>query len=164
MVNERKFNYDTFPKDDEYKDSRGETGQYIYDAQYASFPCHYCYVNHRRSAERAQPAFANQAIWQNDNAFTNANFQTRDNQYQNSNLKEPSQPFPNINFRDMREQLPNTAGQSTTENHMLQQFLTEDGQVDIQKMLKTIGQFADTVQQVSPVIKQINDLVKSFRT
>lgn len=51
-----------------------------------------------------------------------------------------------------------------SEQHVMQQFLTEDGQVDIQKMLKTIGQFADTVQQVSPVIKQINDLIKSFRS
>lgn len=53
---------------------------------------------------------------------------------------------------------------SPSEHHIMQQFLTEDGHVDIQKMLKTIGQFADTVQQVSPVIKQINDLIRSFRT
>src|SRR5690625_5085161 len=49
-------------------------------------------------------------------------------------------------------------------HHVMQQFLTTDGQVDIQKMLQTIGQFANTVQQVSPVIKQINDIIKSFRT
>lgn len=58
-----------------------------------------------------------------------------------------------------------TLNAEATEAHrLIQQFLTEDGQVDVQKMLQTIGQFADTVQQVSPVIKQINDLVKSFRT
>lgn len=51
-----------------------------------------------------------------------------------------------------------------TEQRIIQQFLDDNGQVDIQKMLKTIGQFADTVQQVSPVVKQINDLIKSFRT
>jgi len=56
------------------------------------------------------------------------------------------------------------AHQAGAEQRMIQQFLNDDGQVDIQKMLQTIGQFADTVQQVSPVIKQINDLVKSFRT
>lgn len=49
------------------------------------------------------------------------------------------------------------------EQHIMQQFLNENGQVDIQKMLQTIGQFADTVQQVSPVIKQINDIIRSFR-
>ena len=50
------------------------------------------------------------------------------------------------------------------ESKMIQQFMNDDGQVDIQKMLQTVGQFADTVQQVSPVIKQLNDLVRSFRT
>lgn len=47
---------------------------------------------------------------------------------------------------------------------VIQQFMNEDGQVDIQKMLQTVGQFADTVQQVSPVIKQLNELIRSFRT
>lgn len=49
-------------------------------------------------------------------------------------------------------------------SRVIQQFLDENGQVDIQKMLSTVGQFADTVQQVSPVIKQLNDLVRSFRS
>lgn len=56
---------------------------------------------------------------------------------------------------------PSTEG--VAPNRVMQQFLDENGQVDIQKMLKTVGQFADTVQQVSPVIKQLNDLVRSFR-
>ncbi|NLI68428.1 MAG: hypothetical protein GX374_07270 [Bacilli bacterium] len=58
----------------------------------------------------------------------------------------------------------NQRRQPASDHHLMQQFLTEDGHVDIEKMLKTIGQFADTVQQVSPVIKQINDLIRSFRT
>ena|SRR5690625_777116 len=51
----------------------------------------------------------------------------------------------------------------TTTNMILQQFMDEQGQVDITKMLKTIGQLADTVQQVTPVVKQINDIIKAFR-
>lgn len=58
----------------------------------------------------------------------------------------------------------NVKEQSPEVQRMLQQFLNDDGQVDVQKMLQTIGQFADTVQQVSPVLRQINDLIKSFRT
>jgi len=50
------------------------------------------------------------------------------------------------------------------DSKVLQQFMNDSGQVDIQKMLQTVGQFADTVQQVSPVIKQLNELVRSFRT
>lgn len=43
------------------------------------------------------------------------------------------------------------------------QFLNEQGQVDVNKMLTTVGQLAKTVQQVSPVIKQVNDIIQSFR-
>jgi len=50
------------------------------------------------------------------------------------------------------------------DSKVMQQFMNDSGQVDIQKMLQTVGQFADTVQQVSPVIKQLNELVRSFRT
>jgi len=51
----------------------------------------------------------------------------------------------------------------TTNSNVMQQFLDENGNVDVQKMLQTVGQLADTVQQVSPVIRQLNDLVRSFR-
>lgn len=71
----------------------------------------------------------------------------------------PQSFYMNPQYYDMNQQR-----YPTSEQHIMQQFLTEDGQVDIQKMLKTIGQFADTVQQVSPVIKQINDIIRSFRT
>lgn len=63
-----------------------------------------------------------------------------------------------------RSDLTNPRSQSNEEQRILQQFLNKDGQVDVQKMLQTIGQFADTVQQVSPVIREINDIIKSFRT
>lgn len=47
--------------------------------------------------------------------------------------------------------------------NLLAQFKDQNGQVDISKTLSTVGQFANTVQQVTPVIKQISDLIKSFR-
>lgn len=64
-------------------------------------------------------------------------------------------------------EMPYEQGQATTniaDSKVMQQFMNDSGQVDIQKMLQTVGQFADTVQQVSPVIKQLNELVRSFRT
>lgn len=45
----------------------------------------------------------------------------------------------------------------------LTQFQNEDGQMDINKMLSTVGQIVNTVQQVSPVIQQFGSIVKSFR-
>lgn len=58
----------------------------------------------------------------------------------------------------------NSESERVASARIMQQFLDENGQVDIQKMLQTVGQLADTVQQVSPVIKQLNDLIRAFRT
>lgn len=46
---------------------------------------------------------------------------------------------------------------------VLSQFQNSSGQIDINKMLSTVGQLANTVQQVSPVIKQFGSIMKSFR-
>lgn len=54
--------------------------------------------------------------------------------------------------------------QWSPEQKFLNQFLDDHGQVNVEKMLKTISQFANTIQQVSPVIKQINDLVRNMRS
>jgi|SRR5690625_149950 len=56
-----------------------------------------------------------------------------------------------------------TEAEKIVSSRVMQQFLDENGQVDIQKMLQTVGQLADTVQQVSPVIRQLNDLIRTFR-
>lgn len=57
----------------------------------------------------------------------------------------------------------NIAAQVDAEAAFTHQFLNEHGQVDVNKMLTTVGQLAQTVQQVSPVIKQVNDIIQSFR-
>lgn len=46
---------------------------------------------------------------------------------------------------------------------ILAQFQTQEGQMDVQKMLSTVGQLANTVQQVSPVIKEIGAMIRVFR-
>lgn len=43
------------------------------------------------------------------------------------------------------------------------QFQNESGQIDVNKMLSTVGQLANTVQQVTPVVKQLGDFIKGFR-
>lgn len=163
-MDDRKFKYDTFPNDDEYRNSPAEIDRSMYEAQYARCPCYYCYMNQHGYVDQAQPVFANQPIGKNQNGFPNAGFQPTGNPNPNSNpnFSVSAGQFSNPNFAGQGPP-PLSNRQGNTENHMMQQFLTEDGQVDIQKMLQTISQFADTVQQVSPVIKQINDLVKSFR-
>ena len=139
MVNQRKFNYYTLPDYDSYGPSYpNEANMFMNEGQYPPCPCQY---------QMAQSAFMNPA----QPVFANQQMHAQGYQFPNPNLN------PNINPN------PNPGGETTQEQRMLQQFLNEDGQVDIQKMLQTIGQFADTVQQVSPVVKQINDIIRSFR-
>lgn len=45
----------------------------------------------------------------------------------------------------------------------LSQFQDANGTVDLDKMLSTVGQLANTVKQVSPVIQQVGSIIKSFR-
>src|SRR5690625_809151 len=55
------------------------------------------------------------------------------------------------------------AQQPSTTAGILAQFQTAEGQMDVQKMLSTVGQLANTVQQVSPVIKEIGAMIRVFR-
>lgn len=88
-----------------------------------------------------------------------------------NNMQQPGyfQPHPSQQpmHYDYLHQAPlaehNNEALKNTSNPIMQQFLNDNGQIDVEKMLKTIGQLADTVQQVSPVIKQVNDIIKSFR-
>lgn len=71
--------------------------------------------------------------------------------------------YPDFDPQFMYQMPPQQDGGTANTNNVMQQFLDENGNVDIQKMLSTVGQLADTVQQVTPVIRQLNDLVRSFR-
>lgn len=42
----------------------------------------------------------------------------------------------------------------------LSQFQAASGQIDVNKMLATVGQLANTVQQVTPMLKQLSNLIK----
>ncbi|GAA5417479.1 hypothetical protein Pryu01_02553 [Paraliobacillus ryukyuensis] len=42
-------------------------------------------------------------------------------------------------------------------------FQDKDGQMDLDKMLNTVGQVANTYQQITPVIKGIGSFMKGFK-
>lgn len=68
-----------------------------------------------------------------------------------------------VNYQvDNNEFYPQT-NKPQTPGSILTQFQNEDGQVDINKMLSTVGQLVHTVQQVSPMIKQFGSIMKNFR-
>lgn len=47
-------------------------------------------------------------------------------------------------------------------NGLFSYFQNKDGQVDLDKMFSTVGQFANTVQQISPVVKQVGSIMKNL--
>ncbi|MFA1822580.1 YppG family protein [Virgibacillus oceani] len=48
-------------------------------------------------------------------------------------------------------------------NSIMSNFQNQDGKVDIDKMLGTVGQMANTYHQVSPIFKQFGTFLKGFR-
>jgi hypothetical protein len=48
-------------------------------------------------------------------------------------------------------------------NGFMSNFQNQDGKVDIDKMLGTVGQMANTYHQVSPIFKQFGTFLKGFR-
>lgn len=71
----------------------------------------------------------------------------------------PNQPFnypPPYQQSSQQPRPPLTAS-------VLNQFQDADGQIDINKTLATVGQLANTVQQVTPVIKQFGSIIRYFR-
>lgn len=48
-------------------------------------------------------------------------------------------------------------------NGLFAYFQDKDGQVDLDKMFSTVGQFANTIQQISPVVKQFGSMIKNFK-
>lgn len=83
-------------------------------------------------------------------------------QQQSHFMSGPMHYMPQQSFQPQgsMHQIPN---QPISAN-IMQQFQDDEGQIDINKMLSTVGQLANTVQQVSPVIKQVGSLVNSFRS
>ncbi|WP_106494796.1 YppG family protein [Lentibacillus sp. Marseille-P4043] len=48
-------------------------------------------------------------------------------------------------------------------NGLFTYFQDKNGQVDLDKMFSTVGQFANTVQQISPVVKQVGSIMKNMK-
>ncbi|WP_067730270.1 YppG family protein [Oceanobacillus damuensis] len=42
-------------------------------------------------------------------------------------------------------------------------FYNNNGQIDFDKVLSTVGQLASTYHQVTPIVKQFSSLIKNFR-
>lgn len=130
-------------------------GQYAPTQTYSNCPCsmgQYMYYSHPfYQYSQSYPYYINQ---HNHQSYPHIYPYYYDEQMpiQNQNVSEDNA----INATEVI----NTNNNDVAFSH---QFLNEHGQVDVNKMLTTVGQLAQTVQQVSPVIKQVNDIIQSFR-
>ncbi|WP_161493911.1 YppG family protein [Virgibacillus necropolis] len=48
-------------------------------------------------------------------------------------------------------------------SNVLNYFQNKKGEVDFDKMLSTVGQVANTFQQITPMVKQVGSIMKSFK-
>jgi len=78
-------------------------------------------------------------------------------------LSNMNVPFQQIHGNFMPPQPFGTPSRPPLTASMLQQFQDADGHIDFNKMLSTVGQLANTVQQVTPVIKQLGSFMNQFR-
>ena len=53
--------------------------------------------------------------------------------------------------------------QEQTQAGLLRAFTDANGQVDFDKTMTTINQLASTYHQVSPIVRQLSTLIKTFR-
>ncbi|RLL42125.1 hypothetical protein D8M04_16225 [Oceanobacillus piezotolerans] len=90
-------------------------------------------------------------------------------------FQKPDLPmnWPNVPQASEQSNVPNPQGgqqpfqqgnmQQQPPNNMMGSF-QKDGQFDLDKMLSTVGQFANTYHQVAPIIQQLNGFLKAFRS
>lgn len=85
--------------------------------------------------------------------------------YQNpfQQLAKPNQPTQWPQFMPLQGQQQSLFFPQQPRPSFMSQFQGENGQLDINKMLSTVGHLANTVQQVTPVIQQVSSLMKSFK-
>lgn len=108
--------------------------------------------------------------WQNQqhstyypNYYGATPFQSVPNTSQNSYTpyqfyQKPLLPVPQQNNSQMP---PFSFGKQT--NPMLSYFQDKNGEMDFDKIFKTVNQLANTYQQVSPLVKNVGSIVKSFK-
>lgn len=62
---------------------------------------------------------------------------------------------PNYNY--------NATSNQSSPSGFLNYFQDKNGEVDFDKMLSTVGQVANTFQQISPMVKQFGSIMKTFK-
>ncbi|MEN2769223.1 YppG family protein [Ornithinibacillus xuwenensis] len=86
--------------------------------------------------------------------------------------QQPQTPFEQFAKPQQPADWYNTNQQNQTYNQQaygnpsqgaMSQFQDENGQLNLDKVLTTVSQFANTYHQVSPIIKQFGSFMKTFR-
>ncbi|MEN2466940.1 YppG family protein [Ornithinibacillus sp. JPR2-1] len=71
--------------------------------------------------------------------------------------KQPQDWYANL------DQSQGTNQQAQQQNATTTPFQNQGGQVNLDKVLTTVSQIANTYHQVSPILKQFGDFMKTFR-
>lgn len=105
------------------------------------------------------------------------NYNQADPQYYKQQWHQPTMP-PNYltpyQYYAKPQQPPNwhtfsqpnnyaTFNQQQPAGGVLHYFQDENGQMDFDKVMSTVGQVSNTVKQISPMVKQFSSIMKSFK-
>lgn len=100
---------------------------------------------------------ANQYMPQNPNGQTNQPQQPTTPYEHFAKPKHPAQWYPPMQGAAPKQ------GMATPGKGVISYFQDKDGQLDLDKMLNTVGQMANTYHQVSPIFKGLGSFVKGFK-
>ncbi|WP_194287302.1 YppG family protein [Gracilibacillus oryzae] len=104
---------------------------------------------HRANAQSRQPYSYHEMQQPYPNQVPMTPFQY----YQKPNLPPPY-------YQQNQQTLPPFGKQA---NSIVSYFQTKDGEMDFDKVFQTVNQLAATYQQVSPLFKNVSNIVKSFK-
>ncbi|GAA0311575.1 hypothetical protein GGQ92_001899 [Gracilibacillus halotolerans] len=73
-----------------------------------------------------------------------------------SYFQKPPIPMQNVPFHTNSQQKPK-------QNPLLGYFQTDKGEMDMDKVFHTVNQLASTYQQVSPLVKNVGNFIKTIQ-
>ncbi|MCT2534948.1 YppG family protein [Aquibacillus koreensis] len=134
-------------------------------------------MNYRRVPYYPQQGYVNypnpqQMGFYNQNNVPGFNFNQDGPSMKGNNPPPPTTPYeqfakPNhpSQWFQQAQQTQQAQGQpwGQTPKGLMAYFQDKDGQLDIDKMLSTVGQLGNTYQQVSPIVKGLGSFVKGFK-
>ena len=140
--------------------------QYAKPAQPGNWHESLSYMGTNNSSTQSNQNFANTYNGYKQSGYSYL-FPDANDSLANQNIYSIQHPNPNPgNFTSNYQSQVNPIQEGPPANQLntlLTQFQNSEGQLDVDKMINTVGQIANTYHQVAPIVKQFSSFIKTFR-